>query len=94
VAGALNAPHEECITVVLTSMHHRSTFKSMHHGDAYGGKMSRVDPQFKLRLPQELKNYLSEQAELNRRSQTAEVIYRLEQSRKQDESQRGKQADA
>ncbi|TRO14107.1 Arc family DNA-binding protein [Ectopseudomonas mendocina] len=56
--------------------------------------MSRVDPQFKLRLPQELKNYLSEQAELNRRSQTAEVIYRLEQSRKQDESQRGKQADA
>ncbi|HBZ96096.1 MULTISPECIES: Arc family DNA-binding protein [Pseudomonadaceae] len=56
--------------------------------------MSRIDLQFKLRLPEELKSYLSEQAGQSRRSLTAEVVYRLEQSRKQDESQRGKQADA
>lgn len=49
--------------------------------------MSRKDVQFNLRLPEELKSYLSEQAQANRRSQTAEVIYRLEQSRIQDEQQ-------
>jgi len=56
--------------------------------------MSRKDPQFNLRLPENLKSYLAEQAEANHRSQTAEVIYRLEQSRMRDEQKKAGQADA
>ncbi|MDN5517008.1 MAG: Arc family DNA-binding protein [Pseudomonas sp.] len=43
--------------------------------------MSRKDPQFNLRLPEELKQYIVEQAKANRRSQTAEVVHRLEWSK-------------
>lgn len=56
--------------------------------------MSRKDAQFNLRIPEELKSYLCEQAAINRRSQTAEVIYRLEQSRIRDEQKREGQAGA
>lgn len=54
--------------------------------------MSRKDPQVNVRIPASLRDYLVEQAAENRRSQTAEVIYRLEQSRILDEQRR--QADA
>lgn len=37
-------------------------------------------PQMKLRLPAALKDWLTEQAEANRRSVNAEVVYRLENS--------------
>lgn len=47
--------------------------------------MSRKDPQVHMTIPASLKDYLAEQAKANHRSQTAEVIYRLEQSRIQDE---------
>ncbi|MFY1017962.1 Arc family DNA-binding protein [Ectopseudomonas khazarica] len=56
--------------------------------------MSRKDAQVNLRIPDGLKEYLDEQAQLNRRSKTAEIVHRLEQSRRDDESQRSKQADA
>ncbi|WP_295460512.1 Arc family DNA-binding protein [uncultured Pseudomonas sp.] len=42
--------------------------------------MHRTDPQFKLRLPQELKDRLDEIATQNRRSTTAEIVARLEES--------------
>jgi hypothetical protein len=42
--------------------------------------MSREDPQFKLRLPAELKARIDQQAEANRRSINAEIIARLEAS--------------
>ena len=54
--------------------------------------MSRKDPQFNLRIPASLRGYLAEQAKANHRSQTAELVYRLEQSRMQDEQ--NKQAGA
>ena len=47
--------------------------------------MTRKNPQFNIRLPESLKQYIAAQAEANHRSQTAEVIHRLEQSRIQDE---------
>jgi hypothetical protein len=47
--------------------------------------MTRKDPQFNLRIPAALRDYLAEQAKTNHRSQTAEVVFRLEQSRIQDE---------
>lgn len=46
--------------------------------------MSRKDPQFNLRISEDLKQYLADQAKANHRSQTAEVISRLERSRSQD----------
>ena len=45
----------------------------------YGG-MSRDTPQFKLRVPPELKEKISEAAAANHRSINAEVLARLEQS--------------
>ncbi|MNG22110.1 Arc-like DNA binding domain-containing protein [Pseudomonas linyingensis] len=54
--------------------------------------MSRKDPQINMRIPASLRDYLAEQAKANHRSQTAEVVYRLEQSRVQDEQ--GRQAGA
>lgn len=54
--------------------------------------MSRKDPQVNLRIPASLLDYLAKKAEANHRSRTAEVIFRLEQSRVQDEQ--GKQASA
>jgi len=42
--------------------------------------MKQTDPQFKLRIPKELKDRLDEIAAINRRSTTAEIIARLEKS--------------
>lgn len=39
--------------------------------------MARKDPQFNLRLPEDLKQWVENQAQKNCRSQTAEIIFRL-----------------
>jgi predicted DNA-binding protein len=43
-------------------------------------RMKQTDPQFKLRIPQDIKDRLEEAAKTNGRSVTQEIIYRLEQS--------------
>lgn len=43
--------------------------------------MSRDDPQMAVRLPVELKAWLAATAVLNRRSQNAEIVFRLEAAR-------------
>jgi len=43
--------------------------------------MARTDAQTNVRLPQELKDWLSREAEAQRRSLTNEIVLRLEQSR-------------
>ncbi|MGP5356484.1 Arc family DNA-binding protein [Pseudomonas helleri] len=45
----------------------------------------RTQPQFKTRLPEELKEWLEEQARANCRSQTAELVYRLKEAKRQQE---------
>ncbi|UNY42228.1 Arc family DNA-binding protein [Pseudomonas phage UFJF_PfDIW6] len=47
--------------------------------------MSRKDPQFNLRLPEELKQWIESQAQANCRSQTAELVYRLREAKRQQE---------
>ena len=42
--------------------------------------MSRSDPQFNLRIPVELKANVEEAAKLNKRSATAEILARLQES--------------
>lgn len=42
--------------------------------------MSRADPQFNLRIPVELKARIEDAAKLNKRSATAEIVARLEES--------------
>lgn len=42
--------------------------------------MSRTDPQFNLRIPAELKRRVEDAAQQNKRSATAEIIARLEES--------------
>ena len=51
--------------------------------------MTPSDAQTNVRLPVELKKWLQEQAETSRRSFTAEVVLRLEESR--DQQQKGQQ---
>lgn len=48
--------------------------------------MARIDEQTNVRLPAELKEWLKSQAVAARRSVTAELIFRLEQSRKAQEA--------
>jgi uncharacterized protein (DUF2164 family) len=48
-------------------------------------KGTRRDPQLRARLPQDLMDYLKEEAEKNLRSVTAEITLRLMQSREQQE---------
>jgi len=49
--------------------------------------MARKDPQFNLRLPEELKQWLENQAQENCRSQTAEIVFRLmEEKRRQEQA--------
>lgn len=43
--------------------------------------MSRSDPQMAIRLPVELKAWLAATAVMNRRSQNAEIVVRLEAAR-------------
>lgn len=50
--------------------------------------MARSDEQTNLRLPAELKTWLKQQATKARRSFSAEVVHRLEQSRQQQEAKR------
>jgi hypothetical protein len=78
---------KECTTVVLTAMHHRSTFAPyttvMHRENG----MARKDPQFNLRLPEELKQWVEVQAQKNHRSQTAELVYLIaEEKRRQEQA--------
>jgi predicted DNA-binding protein len=54
--------------------------------------MTRHDEQTNVRLPIELKKWLKEQAIAARRSVTAELILRLEQSRKAQEGLHAKTA--
>ncbi len=42
--------------------------------------MKQTDPQYKLRLPQDLKSLIEEAAKANGRSMNAEIVVRLEQS--------------
>lgn len=44
--------------------------------------MTREDPQLKIRLSQELKEFIEEQAKLNHRTLNAEIVFRLEESKK------------
>lgn len=44
------------------------------------------DPQIVVRVPDELKVWLKVQAAQNRRSQNAEIVFRLELARKQQEA--------
>lgn len=46
----------------------------------------RTDPQMVVRVPEELKVWIKVQAALNRRSQNAEIVYLLEQAKKQQEA--------
>jgi len=50
--------------------------------------MARKDAQLNFRIPKELKDYLTEQAGASRRSLTAELVYRLEKTRAEDEEKR------
>ncbi|ROQ53670.1 Arc family DNA-binding protein [Pseudomonas putida] len=45
----------------------------------------RKDPQMKLRLPEELKQWVEIEAQKNLRSQTAEVVFALLEERKRRE---------
>ena len=54
--------------------------------------MAKADEQTNVRLPVHLKQWLREQAAAARRSITAELVFRLEQSRKAQEAQHEKQA--
>ena len=54
--------------------------------------MARKDESTYIRIPEELKLWLQEQAKESRRSFTSEMVYRLEQSRKQQEPQHAVQA--
>jgi hypothetical protein len=47
--------------------------------------MTRKDPQFNLRIPEDLKQWLSDQAQANRRSQTAEVLCLIAAEKKRQE---------
>lgn len=48
--------------------------------------MSRADPQFNLRIPADLKAQIEEAARLNKRSATAEIVARLQDSFRQTEA--------
>ena len=48
--------------------------------------MSRTDPQVAIRLPESLKAWVKARAEENRRSQNAEIVFRLEQAKKLEEA--------
>ncbi|WP_124303173.1 Arc family DNA-binding protein [Pseudomonas chlororaphis] len=50
--------------------------------------MSRKDPQFNLRLPEELKQWIESKAQENCRSRTAEIVFMLmEERRRQKQAQ-------
>ncbi|MFJ3114944.1 Arc family DNA-binding protein [Pseudomonas protegens] len=47
--------------------------------------MARKDPQFNLRLPEELKQWVEHEAQKNCRSKTAEVVFALLEEKKRRE---------
>lgn len=47
--------------------------------------MARKDPQFNLRLPEALKQWLETQAQENCRSQTAEIVFRLSEEKRREQ---------
>lgn len=47
--------------------------------------MARKDPQFNLRLPDELKQWVETQAQRNHRSQTAELVYLISEEKRRQE---------
>ncbi|WP_081593605.1 Arc family DNA-binding protein [Rhizobium mesoamericanum] len=51
--------------------------------------MSRGDPHFRLRIPQDLKREIEAAARANSRTITSEVVYRLEQSFGRSETDQG-----
>ncbi|AZC88383.1 hypothetical protein C4K29_2080 [Pseudomonas chlororaphis subsp. piscium] len=56
------------------------------HKDSHA--MSRKDPQFNLRLPEELKQWIESKAQENCRSRTAEIVFMLmEERRRQKQAQ-------
>ena len=48
-------------------------------------EMSRKDPQFNLRLPEELKEWVEQNSKENCRSQTAEIVFWLMAAKKRQE---------
>lgn len=48
-------------------------------------KDTRTEPQYKLRMPTELKEYLAQKAKENKRSLNAEIVERLEMTEYQDD---------
>lgn len=52
-------------------------------------KDTRTEPQYKLRMPTELKEYLTQKAQENKRSLNAEIVARLEATMQQDELHTG-----
>lgn len=48
--------------------------------------MRQIEPQLKIRLPKALKEWIEAQARTNCRSQNSEIVYRLEQMKKQQEA--------
>lgn len=46
--------------------------------------MSRSDPQFKLRLPENLKAWVEEEAKKQHRSINGQIIYLIEQAQKKE----------
>lgn len=55
-----------------------------------------IQHQLKVRLPEDLKQWLGEQAQSNRRSQSAEIVFRLakERTRQEEESASNEKAPA
>ncbi|MCY1388631.1 Arc-like DNA binding domain protein [compost metagenome] len=47
--------------------------------------MARKDPQFNLRLPEDLKQWVEAQAQKNHRSQTAELVYLISEEKRRQE---------
>lgn len=47
--------------------------------------MSRKDPQFNLRLPEDVKEWVEQNAKENCRSQTAEIVFWLTAAKKRQE---------
>ena len=57
-----------------------------NHGGSKGGKMSkRDDPQFKLRLPVELNDWIARQAEKNRSTKNSEIVRSIRERREREQ---------
>jgi hypothetical protein len=74
----LTAIVAKCHIAVMAIRHHR-------HKEI---KVSRDDPRVLVRLPVDLKAWLASTAVMNRRSQTAEIVFRLEAARAAEQAGR------